>query len=328
MTAFPGSTIIEPRFWGGRRVLVTGGAGFVGRNLVPLLEATGCELLAPSRQDFDLLEQREVRRMLAETRPSIVIHLAGRVGGILANRDRPAEFCYENLGMGTMVLHECWAAGVEKYVTLIGGCSYPAQAANPIVEDALWDGYPQTESAAYSIAKKMSVVQAQAYRQQYGFDAIVLVPGNLYGPWDDFDLVNAHVIPALIRKFHEAKRAGREEVVAWGSGAPVRDFVYVADACEAIVRATASYSRPEIVNISSGVPTAIRDLTREVARVAGYGGRVVWDTSKPDGQLLKQFDVTRMRDWLGYECRTPLAEGLAKTFAWFEAHESAAPVGR
>jgi GDP-L-fucose synthase len=304
-------------FWSGRRVLVTGASGFVGSNLTPLLRGKGCELITPKHSEYDLTEQSEVRRLLADTKPDIVFHLAGLVGGILANRERPAEFFYQNLMMGTMMLHESFRAGVKKYITLIGGCSYPAHAPNPIKEDSLWDGYPQPESAPYAIAKKMSVVQADAYRRQYGFNAIVLVPGNLYGPHDNFDLHSSHVIPALIRKFWEARQSGASHVTVWGSGKPVRDFVYIEDAVEAIVLAAETYNSSEIINISSGVPTTIRELVEAVKEVTGYEGDVVWDTSKPDGQMYKSFDVTRMVERLGYICRTPLREGLQKTLDWF-----------
>jgi GDP-L-fucose synthase len=317
-------TDAEAGFWTGRRVLVTGSTGFVGRNLLPPLRATGATIVAPTRQDYDLSEQAAVRRMLAEARPDIVLHLAALSGGILANKERPAQYCYENLFMGTTMLHESWAAGVRKYVTLIGGCSYPATAPSPIRETELWNGFPQAESAPYSIAKKMSVVQAEAYRRQYDFDAVVLVPGNLYGPWDNFDLSASHVIPALVRKFVEARESGEREVVAWGTGRPVRDFIYVADACEAILHATATYSGPDVINISSGVPTTIRELVEAVAELTGYQGTVRWDETKPDGQPFKGFDVTRMREWLGYQPPTSLREGLRRTLAWFESNRGAA----
>ncbi|HWA15628.1 MAG TPA: GDP-L-fucose synthase [Gemmatimonadales bacterium] len=311
-------------FWRGRRVLLTGATGFVGRNLVPLLRETGCTLITPTRAEFDLQEQDAVRRMFREHRPEIVLHLAALSGGIMANKEKPADYCYQNLFMGTTMLHESFKAGVKKYVTLIGGCSYPATAPNPISETEMWNGYPQPESAPYSIAKKMSIVQAEAYRRQHGFDAVVLVPGNLYGPWDNFDLQASHVIPALVRKYHEAKLAGSPEVVAWGTGKPVRDFIYVGDACEAIVRATERYSGADIINISCGQPVTIRELVETVAELTGYSGTVRWDSTKPDGQMFKGFDVTRMREWLGYTPRTSLREGLQKTIAWFEANHAAA----
>ena len=307
-------------FWVGKRVLVTGAQGFVGSNLVPLLQAAGCDLIPVSRSDYDLLDQQQVRKMYADTRPEVVFNVAGYVGGILANKSYPADFCYRNLMMGTMALHEAWQSGVSRYVTLIGGCSYPAKAANPIGENTLFEGYPQAESAPYSLAKAMSVVQAQAYRKQYGFRAIVLVPGNLYGPHDNFDLANSHVVAGLVRKYYEAKMRGDDEIVAWGSGRPIRDFVYVGDACEAIVRAAETYDGAEIINISSGVPTTIRELVETIADLSGFRGRVRWDSTKPDGQMEKLFDVTRMREWLGFECRTPLRDGIRKTIEWFEAN--------
>lgn len=299
------------------RVLVTGASGFVGSNLVPMLRRRGCELLTPTRREYDLVEQGEVRRMFAELKPNVVFHLAGLIGGIGASRTRPAEFCYENLMMGTMTLHESWRAKVEKFITLIGGCSYPANAPSPIKETELFNGMPQAESASYSLAKAMSVILAESYRRQRGFNAIVLVPGNLYGPYDNFNLTSSHVIPALIRKFLEAKVANQPEVVAWGTGRPTRDFVYVADACEAIVEAAANYNGSDIINLSSGVTVSIKELTDTVAELVGYKGAVVWDTSKPDGQLYKGFDATRMKQLLGYECRTSLREGLKKTIEWY-----------
>lgn len=312
--------MFDPSFWQNRRVLVTGASGFVGRNLTSRLRDTGCELITTTRKDYDLLEQEAVRRLFADTKPEIVFHLAGLIGGILANKNRPADFCYQNLLMGTTVLHEAWQSGAKKFVTLIGGCSYPATAPSPIEETALWNGYPQPESAFYSLAKSMSVLQTRAYRQQYNFDAIVLVPGNLYGPHDNFDLTNSHVIPALIRKFHEANLSHQAEVVAWGSGKPIRDFIYVKDACEAILLATEKYSGEEIINISSGVQTTIQELVETIAQLMEYSGNIRWDDSKPDGQMYKGFDVTRMHEWLGYDCPTSLQNGLQQTIAWFAAN--------
>lgn len=311
-------------FWRGKRVLVTGSNGFVGSNLVPILGETGCVLLTAPHLKYDLLNQDSVRRLLDDTQPEIVFHLAGLVGGILANKKRPAEFSYQNLMMNTMMLHESWRAGVGKYITLIGGCSYPAEAPNPIRETELWNGYPQIESAPYSVAKKMNVTLAEAYRHQYGFNSIVLVPGNLYGPHDNFDLENSHVIPALIRKYYEAKLKNQDEVVAWGTGSPVRDFIYVEDACEAILIAAEKYDACEIINISSGQPTTIRELVEMIAELIGYKGKVVWDPSKPDGQAYKGFDVTRMQEWLDYRPPTSLRAGLSKTIGWFVANYAAA----
>jgi GDP-L-fucose synthase len=317
-------TVRDGGFWRGKRVLVTGAGGFVGRNLVPLLEPKGCTLITASRQEYDLTEQDQVRRLLASTRPDVVFQLAGLVGGILVNKRRPAEFSHQNLLLGTLMLHESWKAGVGKYVTLIGGCSYPATAPSPIAETELWNGYPQTESAPYSLAKRMMVTLAQAYRQQHAFDAIVLVPGNLYGPHDNFDLEASHVIPALVRKFWEAAQEGRGEVTVWGSGRPLRDFVYAPDACEAILIAAEGYDGADIINISSGQPVTIRELVETVAELAGYRGRIVWDAEKPDGQMEKGFDVSRMRSLLGYECRMTLREGLERTMEWFRAHHTTA----
>ncbi len=304
-------------------VLVTGASGFVGRNLVELMRARRINPLTPARADFDLQEQTQVRQMLERSKPDVVFHLAGLVGGIGVNRERPADFNYENLIMGTMMLHESWRAGVKKYITLLCGCSYPADAPNPIKETALFKGYPQAENAPYSLAKAIGVVQASAYRAQHGFNAIALVPGNLYGPFDNFDLRTSHVIPALIHKFLAAKEAGAPEVVAWGSGTPVRDFVYVADACEAILLAAETYNGADLINISSGAVVTIRKLTETIAELAGYRGRVVWDTTKPDGQMKKGYDVTRMRQVLGHECRTSLRDGLRMTIHWALASRSA-----
>jgi GDP-L-fucose synthase len=304
-------------FWAGKKILVTGASGFVGSNLTPLLRESGGELITPSHADADLLEQARVRSLLERHRPEYVFHLAGLIGGIGANKARPADFCYQNLLMGAVMLHESWRAGVRKYITLMGGCSYPAHAPSPIKETELFHGMPQAESAPYSLAKAMSAVQAEAYRRQHGFDAIVLVPGNLYGPFDNFDLNNSHVIPALIRKFLEARAGNKPEVVAWGSGRPTRDFVYIQDACEVILTAAERYHGSDIINISSGTAVSIRELTETVAELTGYRGKVVWDASKPDGQLYKGFDVTRMREILGCECRTGLREGLRKTIDWF-----------
>jgi GDP-L-fucose synthase len=301
----------------GKRILLTGASGFVGHLLRHELETVGVRPQTPGRADYDLTDQAQVRRLYVDLRPQVVFHAAGLVGGILANREAPADFFYVNLMMNTMMLHEACRAGVEKFICLIGGCSYPQDAPNPIREESLWDGYPQPESAPYSLAKKMLVVQSEAYRRQHGFDSIVLVPGNVYGPYDNFNLQNSHVIPATIRKAYEARQEGRKLFTAWGSGAPVRDFIYADDAARAIVLAAQTYSRSEIINISSGVPTTIRELVESIFRLSGFEGEVRWDASKPDGQMYKGFDVTRMRTILGFEPEVPLEEGLRRTIQWF-----------
>jgi len=308
----------------GKRILITGSSGFIGRNLVAFLADLGIRPITPAHAEFNLLEQSDIRRLMTTYQPEIVFHLAGLVGGILANKQRPADFCYENLFIGSNVLHEAQRSGVKKFITLIGGCSYPATAKNPIRESELWMGYPQPESAPYSLAKAMSVVLTQSYRQQYDFDGIVLVPGNVYGPHDNFNLNSSHVIPALIRKFHTAALEGKTEVAVWGAGKAIRDFIFVEDVCRAIWRAAETYSGGDIINISSGIPCSIRELAELVAEITGYTGRIFWDRSKPEGQMEKIFENTRMRDVLDIECITPLREGLEKTIAWFRANDATA----
>lgn len=304
----------------GKRVLVTGGSGFVGSNLIPFLKEAGAVVSAPDRAEYDLMRQLDVVRMFEDLRPEIVFHLAAYVGGILANRDKPADFCYRNLFLGAEVIHQAQQTGVKKYITLMGGCSYPAHAPSPIEEIQLWQGYPQSESAPYSLAKAMAYELAKAYRRQYGLNAIVLVPGNIYGPHDNFDLQGSHVIPALIRKYIEAKERGDAEVVAWGSGKPLRDFIYIGDVCEAILLAAQTYDGSDLINISSGQRTSIRELVDLVAELTGFQGRVVWDTTKPDGQMDKGFAVERMKKILGFTPRITLRGGLQKTIDWFHSH--------
>jgi GDP-L-fucose synthase len=303
-----------------KKVLVTGGSGFVGKNLLPILRRQFSEVVAPRRCEFDLLDTSAARAMFEEHKPDLVFHLAGKVGGILANRDFPADFCRENMLLAANVVDSAWRADVRKFVTLIGGCSYPAKAPSPIREEELWCGYPQPESAPYSLAKAMSVELCKSYRRQHGFDAIVLVPGNIYGPHDNFDLQSSHVIPALIRKYLEAQSSGAKQVTAWGTGKPLRDFVYVGDACEGIALGARIHSGEEIINISSGTRVSIRELVETTAKICGFAGDIVWDSSKPDGQMDKGFDVSRMRSLLGFECKTSLREGLLKTIEWYRAN--------
>jgi GDP-L-fucose synthase len=307
-----------------KRILVTGADGLLGRAIMSRLSSrTGCEIVGVDREECDLREQGEVRALLSRVRPSGVINCAGIGGGILVNTRRPAEFFHDNLLIGTVLLHESWRAGVEKYMTFICGCCYPDTAPSPLREETLWDGYPQVTSAPYAVAKKVVEVQSEAYRRQYGFHGVVLLPGNLYGPRERFDLAESHVIPSLIRRFHEAVRDDIPEVVLWGSGAPVRDFIYVDDAAEAALLAFERYDGAEVINISSGVEVSIRELAGLIAGLIGYRGRIAWDRSRPDGQANKVYDVTRMRRLLGYEPRTTLREGLAKTIAWFRDNSPA-----
>ena len=302
-----------------KKIVVTGATGFLGRHVMETLKAKGyTNVKGLGSKDYDLTEQSEVRRMFKEQKPEILIHLAAYVGGIGANKAFPADFSYRNLAINTAVIHEAWNSGVQKLLTVIGGCSYPAKAQSPIKEEELWNGYPQHESAPYSLAKAIAAEQAKAYRKQYGLNAIVLVPGNIYGPYDNFSLENSHVIPALIRRFYEAKKSGTEEVTCWGSGKPTRDFVYAGDAAECMVKALEEYNGSDIVNISSSTETSIKELVETIAGIVGYNGKIAWDTSKPDGQLRKIFDNTRMKRLLGFECRTSLKEGLQKTIKWFE----------
>ena len=299
------------------RILVTGGTGFLGTHVCEVLHQYNVKFALARHADYDLTEQVAVRCLFSNYYPQVVFHLAGYVGGILANKQRPADFFYRNLMMNTMVMHEAYLSGVEKFICLIGGCSYPAQAHSPIVEESLWEGYPQPESAPYSIAKKMLVVQSEAYRRQFGFNSIVLVPGNVYGPYDNFNLNDAHVIPALIRKVYEAKRNGQPAVIVWGSGRPTRDFIYAGDAAEAIVLAAETYNESDIINISSGCEISIRELVDTIVRLMDYRGDLAWDTSKPDGQMHKGFAVTRMRQVLKYDPPTSLEQGLRRTIQWF-----------
>jgi GDP-L-fucose synthase len=316
-------------FWASRRVLVTGGAGFLGRTLLRKLADRGAiSVAAPRAGDVDLRDKAAIRRCLAETNPDFVIHAAAVVGGIGANRAHPGRFFYENAVMGIELIEEARRAGVAKLVCLGTICAYPKLTPVPFREEDLWSGYPEETNAPYGLAKKMLLVQLQAYRAEYGFRGIYLLPVNLYGPHDNFDLESGHVIPAMIRKFLEAKAAGAAEVTLWGDGSPTREFLYVDDAAGGIVAAAERYDGGEPVNLGSGEEIAIRDLADLVAVETGYSGVIRWDTSKPNGQPRRRLDVSRAERLFGWRAATPLREGLKKTVAWYRAEGPAISEGR
>jgi GDP-L-fucose synthase len=307
-------------FWTGRRVLVTGGGGFLGRSMVETLLRRGAgDVLAPRAATLDLRERDALRAYLAREKPGLVIHAAAVVGGIGANRAHPGRFFYENALMGIQLIEESRRAGVSKVVCLGTICAYPKMTPVPFREEDLWSGYPEETNAPYGLAKKMLLVQLQAYRQEYGFDGIYLLPVNLYGPRDNFDLETSHVIPAMIRKFLEAKAAGDREVVLWGDGSPTREFLYVDDAAEGIVAAAESYDGAAPVNLGSGEEISIRALASLVARETGFGGTVRWDAEKPNGQPRRKLDVSRAERLFGWRARTKLEDGLAATVRWYRS---------
>jgi len=312
----------EDIIWSEARVVVTGGAGFLGSFVVEKLRARGCrEIFAPRSADYDLRDRDAILRLYAEARPDIVIHLAAVVGGIGANRDNPGRFFYDNAIMGIQLIEYARLAGVQKFVATGTVCAYPKFTPVPFREDDLWDGYPEETNAPYGLAKKMILVQTQAYREQYGFNGIFLLPVNLYGPRDNFDLHTSHVIPALIRKCAEAKKEGRSEIVLWGDGTPTREFLYVEDAAEGILLAAERYNGDQPVNLGTGEEIAIRDLARVIAAEIGFGGEIVWDTSKPNGQPRRRLDVTRAQQLFGFEAAHGLREGIKETVAWFGQHD-------
>jgi GDP-L-fucose synthase len=306
-------------FWQNQRVVVTGGAGFLGSFVVERLRALGAgAIVVPRRAQYDLRQRAAIDALLSESRPTMVIHLAATVGGIGANRERPAEFFYDNLMMSAQMLDASYRFGVSKFVGIGTICAYPKITPIPFQEDHLWDGFPEETNAPYGIAKRALLMQSQAYRQQYGYNAIHLMPVNLYGPRDNFDLKTSHVIPALIRKTLEAQARGDDQIVVWGDGTPTREFLYVEDAAEGIVLAAERYNDPDPVNLGSGMEISIRDLAETITRLIGFKGRIVWDTEKPNGQPRRRLDVSRAKARFGFEARTPFALGLQKTIAWYK----------
>jgi GDP-L-fucose synthase len=295
-------------------MLVTGGAGFLGSRVVEELQRLQpADVVVPRSAEYDLTQAEAIDRLLADARPDIVIHLAAVVGGIGANRAHPGRFFYENAVMGIELMERARRAGVDKFVAVGTVCAYPKFTPTPFSEDDLWDGYPEETNAPYGLAKKMLLVQAQAYRQEYGFDAIYLLPVNLYGPGDNFDLETSHVIPAMIRKFAEAKERGEPSVSLWGTGSATREFLYVDDAARGIVLATERYDEPDPVNLGSGEEISIRELAETIAELVGFEGDLVWDTTKPDGQPRRLLDTSRAKERFGFVAAVPLREGLRRT---------------
>lgn len=306
-------------FWSGQRVVVSGGAGFLGRRVVEQLQALEpAEIVVPRSHDYDLTDREAILRLLHDARPDIVLHLAARVGGIGANREHPADFFYDNLMMGVQLLHESWRAGVGKFVALGTVCAYPKFTPVPFREEDLWNGYPEETNAPYGMAKKMLLMQSQGYREQYGFNSIFLLPVNLYGPGDNFDLHSSHVIPALIRKCVEARDTGQQAIEVWGDGSPTREFLYVDDAAEGVLLAAERYNSSAPVNLGSSYELSIRELVELIARLVGFAGEIVWDTSKPNGQPRRKLDTTRAREQFGFTSRVAFEQGLRSTIAWYE----------
>lgn len=308
-------------YWSNSRVVVTGGAGFLGSFVVEQLRARGCaQIVVPRSKEYDLVQMDAVQRLYADAKPDIVIHLAARVGGIGANQANPGKFFYDNLMMGAQLIEVGRQRGLKKFIALGTICAYPKFAPIPFKEDDIWNGYPEETNAPYGLAKKMMLAQSQAYRQQYGFNSIVLFPVNLYGPRDNFDLKTSHVIPALIRKFAEAKDSGSKNVVLWGDGSPSREFLFVEDAAEGILLAGEHYNGSLPVNLGTGEEIAIRKLAELIAAEIGFTGRIEWDTTKPNGQPRRCLDVSRAKQLFGFQARHSLREGLKKTVQWYYAH--------
>ena len=301
-----------------KKILLTGGSGFLGRHVLKALQTQGlCDVVVPRKARYDLTQEEAVSRVYRDHRPDVVIHLAAIVGGIGANREKPGQFFYDNLMMGTQLMEYARRSGVEKFVGIGTICSYPKLTPVPFREDELWCGYPEETNAPYGLAKKMLLVQGQAYRAQYGFNAIHLLPVNLYGPGDNFDPASSHVIPALVLKCQQAIDRGDSEMVCWGDGSPTREFLYVEDCAEALVAATRLYESPEPVNIGAGFEISIKDLSELIAELMGFDGEIRWDVTKPNGQPRRCLNVDRAREAFGFEAKTDFRSGLEATIRWF-----------
>ena len=302
---------------------MTGGGGFLGTHVVERLQAEGIEPIVARRRQYDLTRWDDTERLFADAKPELVLHLAAEVGGIGANRDNPGRYWYSNLMMGAHVIEQSRLHGVDKLLVLGTVCAYPKFAPVPFNEDDLWNGYPEETNAPYGVAKKTLLVGGQGYREQYGLNAIFLLPVNLYGPRDNFHPTNAHVIPDLIRKMSDAQARGEREVVLWGDGSPTREFLYVDDAAEGVVLAALRYDQPEPVNLGTGEEVSIKHLAELIGEATGYEGEIVWDTTKPNGQPRRKLDTTRAKELFGFEAKTPFREGVARTVAWYREHAAA-----
>ena len=310
-------------FWKNQRFVVTGGSGFLGKVLTQKMQEQGAtEIFIPRIEDYDLVDPVAIDRMLQDSKPDVIIHLAAHVGGIGANSEHPAEFFYDNLMMGVQLMHKAWQFGVKKFTAIGTVCAYPKFTPVPFKEDDIWNGYPEETNAPYGLAKKMLLVQSQAYREQYGFNSVFLLPVNLYGPGDNFNLRSSHVIPALIRKCIEAEEAGVKEIEVWGDGSPTREFLYVDDAAEGILRATEFYNESLPVNLGSGNEISIKNLAEKIARLSGFSGKLVWNTDKPNGQPRRGLDTTRAYEKFGFKAKMTFEEGLANTIDWYRENKT------
>lgn len=308
----------KEKFWQSKRVCVTGGAGFLGKVVVRKLQERGVkDVFIPQIEDYNLIDLKDINRMLADAKADLIIHLAAQVGGIGANLEHPAEFFYNNLMMGVQLMHRAWETGVGKFVAIGTICAYPKFTPVPFKEENLWDGYPEETNAPYGLAKKMLLVQAQSYRQQYGYNALFLLPVNLYGPGDNFNPQSSHVIPAIIRKCIEAQEAGLDEIVVWGDGSPTREFLYVEDAAEGILLASEKYNESDPVNLGAGSEISIKDLVKMIVNKTGFIGKLVWDTTKPNGQPRRKLDTARAYQRFGFKAQMSFEEGMSHTIKWF-----------
>lgn len=313
-------------FWKNQRFIVTGGAGFLGKVLTRKMQERGAEqIFIPKIEGYNLVDPADIDRLLVDARPDVIIHLAAHVGGIGANSEHPAEFFYDNLMMGVQLMHKAWQTGVKKFIAIGTVCAYPKFTPVPFKEDDIWNGYPEETNAPYGLAKKMLLVQSQAYREQYGFNSIFLLPVNLYGPGDNFNLRSSHVIPALIRKCIEAEKNGIKEIEVWGDGSPTREFLYVEDAAEGILLATEFYDESLPVNLGSGYEIRIKDLAEKIAQLTGFSGKLVWNTDKPNGQPRRGLDTTRAFEKFGFKAGMTFDEGLANTITWYREHMDEIP---